>query len=347
MSKIILPAKYPSITTVPKIAQILTILEASELSLPWITNNFLQLCNIKDNVANYCYLNFLENYLFFDRINLLKTSTIEKHIIAYLAKNIIDFVKSCIKDGYYILICLNSMYISEYKVKSDFMHSVLIYGYDEAKKEIYYSDFVNGGKYNFYVMNYEELYSSFYKSVKPKMYEEGYLNEVHILKIRDYMNEYEEVINIKHIKDKLIEYLNGDDYSKIFISTNKNIIPKNYSFSFGVNVYEMLMENIEVHNIHASNRSMYVLFDYFSMLAKKINTLHKESIISSGSLCHELMGKVTLIANNSKIALNSFLKLRIKYPNEIPPNKIKELIAMYKRIKNDSISVIESIIRAL
>lgn len=165
----------PSITLIPEYAHLLSILETDLCNLPWIMENFVLMRGFIPNGAQQVYgiefflvPNIWHNsadaalsakYNYADGITVCSIPVPDYSRL--FVPDILGFIKRLINNECFVVLPLDVSKIKRYQRELPFLHNPLIYGYCEATKELYLSDFLNGDRYDDFVCPYSELVDGF------------------------------------------------------------------------------------------------------------------------------------------------------------------------------------------
>lgn len=152
----ILPVAKPILDSYPSHGAVFSILEAhTQDYLPWVYNLYVQL-SAPESFKYGNRLNFLVPDPMRDCCPWLQTINMNRNL-ALKISDITDLIKHYIDHDYYFYACFNVQQISAYHISSVFNHEVLIYGYNDTKKEFYFSDNYKHGKYSHGIASYKEI----------------------------------------------------------------------------------------------------------------------------------------------------------------------------------------------
>ena len=156
--KKILPMSIPAIRCYANYAHIFSILGAqSENYYPWLYNHYVQLC-VPDDDSMFP-VDYMVEGMYTNTPNLL-TNRVKREVAVSIRNGIINFIRSSIDDGYYIFLELEVGRLAAYKETDFKFHAPLLYGYDDEKEEIYFTDTYIDGKYSNGVASFAEIVSA-------------------------------------------------------------------------------------------------------------------------------------------------------------------------------------------
>lgn len=300
----------PPITSYPIIANMMSILWAhEEKTMPWIADRFIQLMwrgyfgNVSalrgtfyDNEVGY-------NKPIFLSCPFLYCSRYDRMIFHHHGMNLSDHVKKCVNDGYYLHLCLDHFYLAQtpsYRIKHR-IHPTFIYGYDDASREVYMRDFVQG-KYQDIKTSYDELDESY--SNLPYSSTLDFEMMISAMKYRDTYYK----VNINKIKRDYTDYLKLVDSrgiyreDPVYRQIDKDTV-------YGLRYYDVLnyMCVVKENDIRAA----HVLVDHKVIQEKRIAYLSDNGLITNQEelidLSQNLTKTATILRNMTiKIAMHKY-----------------------------------------
>lgn len=342
MNQTMLPITYPLITTCPMIADLLAVIGASEQALPWICNHFNQIVYMRNLSINDRYNQGTlyehlpaENNIIFLEIPFLKSNKIKKDILQLTTNNVSEWLIACIDAGYYIRIPINLKHISLVSIRSDYIHTVLFYGYNRITREFMIADFHDGKKYDFYQYSMDEVTTAYNNSLQKHSIKDEYLEDVILYKIHDTIPKMK--VNKNQIIDGLNDFLDGkDSYCKYIFSTRW----EQCNFYFGCSFFDEL--KIDIINNNYNIKSLHALYDYSVMLQYKIKFLTKQKVISS-------IAESTLVNKTNRLIAQTMIGRNMGYKFLLNQNTqlLTNLFERYSQIKVDIIEIIKFLIIVL
>ncbi|MCL2125880.1 MAG: hypothetical protein FWH33_07845 [Oscillospiraceae bacterium] len=348
----ILPISYPPITTFTGYAATLAILLEHKESYDWIYANYLQIYVVEilnriDNrdksaferqlsipytacffgdLDNRRLANLVDDWFFLQRGNCLYLESFEmaSEMIDLYEDSFTSYIKKMINLSMYVFTYLDVSKISTYGRDTPFSHQVLIFGYNDEKREIHYADFINNpiGKYTFSVCSYEEIDSA-YTSVKT-LFVPGVKSAAAIR-----YNEYPGNYDYKYIRETVREYI----YPDLIKAERFNEFTKSiYSWAnwetrvhIGIGVYDYLSEFIAVEldagEEKIDHRLYHAMYDHKEMMVQRLNYL-----LAKGSLDHTKLPQInaySIVRDNLLIIRNQILKF-----NATGNSKVKDRVTM-------------------
>ena len=154
--KKILPLSEPLITSYPYYANIFSLVGArTDYHIPWIYNYFVQLY-VFDNLEERLRIDYVTPYLgvFFP---FIEENYVSREIALQRWDGIIHFIRDYVDHGYCIYALFDVSQIAEYDINFTLCHDMMLYGYDDERKEVYFADNFKSGKYARGIATYEEI----------------------------------------------------------------------------------------------------------------------------------------------------------------------------------------------
>lgn len=168
-NKVILPINSPIVSTYPLDASYVAIAMGHPESLPWVYSNYIQLM-CKQKEPKVFFFEFFASTLNRDT-SFIRFQRVGKELVNVGWKDVVEFIKDCINMNSYIYTTVNKMFlkVSDQYEKRDFVHDLLIYGYDDVKEELHIAGNFKSGKYSFERCSYSEFRSA-YNNVNPEVF---------------------------------------------------------------------------------------------------------------------------------------------------------------------------------
>lgn len=266
-----LPIVQPPITSHQFYALPLAIICTNQSSLNWIYGEFIQLFTYRDKEEEYTAIHLYnrKNDLF--TYEPLEDIRITPRQLIY-GERIVDIYKNLLDNRHYIYDFVDLHYIKCLNFRNNFIHDLLIYGYDSEKK-IFNVFAYNGLKLAELEVPYEEYVAAYNSKYKA--------NRFHLtILYRGKEEEYK--VDIRKIKWYLLDYINGiNTYNR----ENLNEV-KLYKPQFGINVYDELiyMFNFQ-YNLKLQIRmpDLYCFYEHKKLMTERVIYLSQNSDIK----CHK------------------------------------------------------------
>lgn len=184
--------------------------------LPWLVNNYIQLVFYKDYIGEKFTFDFFTGNVF-GGIPLIEYKTFEeKDILIKSESSTHEFVRECIDNGFYIYTFLNEFYVPNRQAynKFDYVHDILIYGYD-----------IDDKKYN--VIGYNDNMQYKESEIHFNMFYRAFCNEEHCVILYKKAENKEYKFNIVTAYEMLNDYVDSIDSSiKLNIYHDLNAVSK-------------------------------------------------------------------------------------------------------------------------
>ena len=312
MKKQTLPLVNPFISHDPPIANLFSILGNNPNTESWIMNNFINIYIKSEGIFD----NFYDRNTFFYGCPWIQVVQIRREIVMQICNDIIDYVKALINEGFYVYAVGNTEYIPAYHREHYWAHNLMIYGYDDEKKEFYIADFFVNGKYAHDKCTYLELENA----LKTAEVNRDFVNLIYGIKLKDIEYKFEVDILVEKLKDYLNSenlfckyktrqdeefYSNrgGNSYNYFSYSEMKN------SYHFGLSYYDKLIDMAR-NNSRKLLRPLDLLFEHKVLMGKRIDFLYKNGHISRFNY-ENLKTLCDNTAHASLILRNIYLKEQI------------------------------------
>lgn len=326
--EIILPHKYPFVTSFPSNAAMFSILTMYPQADPWLYNNFLNLWGLQideDNILLRFSPLMIKKICPFLSYNYFGRDFINAHY----HNKIVDFFIVCISSGYYIFSQYNKLYIPHilYSQVIYNEHQLFIYGFNKKTREFYVADFIpsQSNKYTFY----EASFSNVRDAVNNTQ------DNTFFVEIFKYQNiDYRFDIDI--LKREINDFLNSTKSLLLYeesalYSYEKNCIQENL-FTFGISNYNLIINNlikiINENGPYNDIRTFHVLYDHKVLMINRINFLIRNGYIKDNQT---LLQKFEIIKDLCLRCRNLFIKYRLT-KNKKP---LDQIITYIESIKSD------------
>ena len=317
--RFVLSIQKPWISCYTTYSHLLSILQCDERTHEWIYSNFIQMYMNKDLNENWWgefYKPMPYELSFFEICKWIEFQKIRRNNVTTNKKNILDFVISELRQGYYLHLQIEHKYIKSFENNKHF-HDALIYGIDLNKEIVYAQDVFFKGIYEIKVLTIDEFLDSVYYCKIPE--EHDYTKDsIYSYKIKrncDY--EFDE----KNIWNQMKDYYNSKipEYWRLYNSANRK------NMCFGIEIYDALinyMKTVEFAKINI--RPFYVLKDHFIILKKTVEYL-KQSYFRINFKYDNLIDIYDELLALADI-LNMLLLISREFPEREKKHKIISLI---------------------
>lgn len=295
----------------------------------WLFNEFINLrCAKKNPFSLYFYNEDYRNKMVeFYNCPFLDFQKINFEIINnFYGDNIISFIKSEINKDNYVLLMVDRFYLSSYKINKQSYHQLLLHGYNDLTKTIYYSDNSTNGKYESIITaTYDEM-SNAIKGFSHYEDEPDFNNGLFIIKPKENLNYNLNIIKIKRV---LLDYLNPAVYNDSFWAYGVDIYPNIISF-----IKESYFSNIIIKDV----KGFSALFDHKKAMYHRIIKLYELKIIKK-----EVVSEYKEVLIKSNVLLVLYLK--IIYTNNV--SGLIKCISYLEEIREKEVHLLENIIDSL
>lgn len=275
----------------------------------WIYENFIQLhfYNYWENMYYGQFFCHREDALFINhemplwhKCPWFKCSNIPKELI--VKEDTWNFIKKCIDNDYYLIVCVDPQYISNYEINSS-IHEMLIYGYAQDSQMLYIADFFKNGVYSQSECNINEFLDSFYSenltSVRYTTNDDFYKLDG---KNYDFLNGYQLIkvsSNVEYKLDLAIVKMLIRDYLTGYDTMARYNIKKltNTKVWFGLDIYDKIIESLSYESeiYEYDVRPFSLLLQHKIFMKKRLEYFcRKKSINIDTSLFNDLNQMISL-----------------------------------------------------
>ncbi|MFI3238278.1 MAG: hypothetical protein R3Y47_09685 [Lachnospiraceae bacterium] len=334
-----LPISYPIITSYVTYADTLAILQNYKESEGWIYSNFINIWADTSNVGDKAFR--FEGWQIHNMCPQLYVTTMERAVLNNVSIDICDFIKSAISLNYYVRLSYDSYYIrsSDKHKKSHYVHTMLLYSYDDSLNEFEGADFFVNGVYSFQKISYEEM--------KEAIISADHLTQYSYFTMIRY-DKHRFNFNIEVVKHSIDNYLNSTNYRLAqqpqFLEHNEISAIEEGKMKFGLSYYNELIKILKTILENDADfydiRPLHVLYDHKAMMNKRILYLIE---CHAYKLEEELVNSFIKIEKEVLSLRNLFLKYRITNNKKIVEKIIHEL----KCLRDEERSALEKLKEAL
>lgn len=314
--KIILPINYPIATSYPGRANLFAIEEEYPNLSAWMMERFINTeslfepKNFEFDIDFFVIpqIRYSSNFALEAQNSFcpyIENMSIKSEIIGY--NKVIQFIKKCIVDKYYVIIDINTKYIHSYT--DTFLHNMFIYGFDDEKKIFYIADFFENEHYNFKTCSYKEVKQGIeHFDDLVYIYDNPFgKSMLSLLRVKTYADHS---FNINEFRNNLNEYLGiTNNFYNIYKSTN--YYNKDENRIFGIRHYDNLLKFIslcyESNNWIDNKRALQVFYEHKKVMLKRIEYLNKNVFD-----CLRELNEMQDIVNRALYIRNTYLKIIVK-----------------------------------
>ena len=344
LKETILPVQYPVITTSPDHTNYLSILGTKPDSFDWLFSNYIQIACKKwiSQLNNSIFFAFGTEFMGkpFLSCPWIKTNIINPELVD-TCFDIVSFLRMCIDNGYYVSIDINHFYLkcSNQYGKSDFIHTVFIFGYDDNTNFFHIADFFVDEKYSYELASYQEIQLA-YENSKWDSREDNIRHDEEIILFK-LLQEKRDVIeadytlNIPRIINSIEEYLLVKNHNVISCSHDK--------FLYGIEVYdeiEKLLLNVEAGKLSLRKKLFHILYQHKLLMLKRIEYLNQRLSLPQNEYLYHTYKH---IENEALTVRNISIKYMISHQNILLVNMRNRLM----RLKELEVSCLPVLINSL
>jgi len=357
----ILPVTYPTITTFPAYADALAILMSNKATYDWVYSHYIQMYTIEildgdpKNIKPFmpCVFGDFDNRriaytvadcFFLDRETcpFLNIFEIPNAVINKYETSYVQFIKKAIDMSMYVFMLCDVSRIKAYNLSKSLAHEVLIYGYDDSSKELYYADFLNNrsNKYTFSTCSYDEIDAAI-----------NGISDLFIPVVKSIaLVQLEErgpfTFNMDYIRESVNDYINPDSEKlrKFGMYTDSYVRNSEFKWStkvyMGINVYDYLSDlRNRIDEDCIDVRLYHAMYEHKKMMSERIGY-----ICNKGLLCCDtsLFTQYQSIVNRWESIRNGILKYNISQ-NASSKRRIVQLPEIINKIKADEIAVLKQV----
>lgn len=329
--KNILPMGEPIVRAYGNHAHIFSILSAKSTQyLPWVYNYYIQLyvpCDYREFKVDYIIPSI---YTYAPN---LFVSRLERNMVRSNGGEIVDFIKFCIENGYYIYTLLDVKKIKAYEQTYFKNHDPLLYGYDDEKREIYFADTFLNGKYGYGVASYEEVAYAFgTKQDWGNWNQSEWVLDIRCMKYKDLDVRFR--FNRDMYVNLLFDYLDGEDsYDKYWNVQGWEKGPQ-ITYMCGIEIYTFIQEYLRIRKERGKRldqRGFFVIWEHKNILNKTLIYIWGEQWNITYPVINELLQTAIKTA---AIMLKLCLKYNISM-DKIIINRIDECARFLKDIEKE------------
>lgn len=286
-NKVILPVKYPAITSWQWHATLFSILGDDENAKKWIYSNYIQLrCY---NIAEYTtgdeilLCDMMPGSSSMKECPYLIFSLITKPQIESYCGDVIDFIVKTINLGGYIYGAFDEAgMLSEVSVGDfKFSHELFIYGYNMDEELFYVGDFTFKDKYAYSTVSFDAVKKGFdaLSAGEDHVFKDDYKGTRGLYVIQKNTDNKYYDLDVALIKRTLQEYISAED-TKDHFRMMRNRFDDTV---FGVNVYDALIKRVD-KQLHADEpdfdiRALHIAYDHKVLMFDRIKYLMANEVI--------------------------------------------------------------------
>lgn len=336
----ILPLAKPIISYSPSIDHFLSVLNLySAKTLPWIIENYIEVVFNPTSGENFFMAEFLDIYKFWWNCPFINVSRMERVLLE--DEDIIFVAKNAIEKNAYVMMVIDTYYISGYRTyqKHHAPHEIFLYGYNEDG--FYTSDYFNFSQCTNRIIPFGQFLDAYkHFSNKEKDYLCGVVffhpnldvieNGRDDLQFQVHEGRKVYISDRQLIKQKLKGFL---DSSPLVLASYPNEFDPCFGFRTGYDAFDEIAKEISTDTIARLKKPFCLLHAHIQLMTIRIGYLqecfHLE-LESLHSRCLELEQRCLMMKNrylkDSMLQKNDAGRLR---------EAVRELLLQYEQlIKN-------------
>lgn len=299
----VLHMQTPMITSYPRHANLLSILENEEMYIEWLIENYIELQSAKMKKLKLEFHIGYDVIHFFQFCPFVVYNRAERNIVNKAYHDIIEYLCDLILDNRYVYVLVDRFYVSCYPQsyqKEHHYHDIFLYGFDQEEKIFYAADFFDG-KYSLKKTTFSEIKQG-YESVKDN---EDWLHGVISLQVIKTMVYNLDVNKVIRNLREYIERFNPSVHNEILFSYMKS----DY-FDFGINIYQTLLRYFDAENVNfkVDLRPFHLLCDHKRILVEMVRHLIRNHYLLEKSVDFD---QVTQLESNAMVIRNVLIKYNI------------------------------------
>ncbi len=318
-NKVVLPVKYPAITSWQWHATLFSILGEDENAKKWIYSNYIQLrCyNIPEYTSGDEILlcDMMPGSSALKECPYLLFSLITKPQIESYCGDVIDFIVKTIDLGGYVYGAFDeARMISDVSVDYKFSHELFIYGYNMEEEVFYVGDFTFKDKYAYTTVTFDAVKRGFdvLSAGEDHVFRDDYKGTRGLYVIQKNVDSKYYDIDPVLIKRTMEEYLKGEDTKEHFRMMRNRFDDT----VFGVNVYDALKTRVD-KQLHREEpdfdiRALHIAYDHKVLMLDRLKYLMANEVIPFNQ---EMLDDYAVVVEDMLTARN--LLVRISVTNEI------------------------------
>lgn len=326
--KKILPRSAPIFTSYPRHANLVSILSHHKSFKKWLFMNHIQFHSEYNREAFYTgFYEPVPRMLY----QLVDTQKIRKDVIEKNGIDVVTFLKNAIEENYYIYMCVDTFYISEYPLcnRSHFTHDMFVFGYDDSQSCFHIADFLHEGRYYDTQIPYEQLKVAFHS-------EYDFTNDFNGIQLLKVKEEEDYPFDIDWIIRMLEDYASGFDTSRRFLTLGDPYVERVYGFG----VYEEVIKFMHKTTNHYSViRALHVMSDHKKLMKLRVEYLLEHRYMTNA----DLLAESHEIEKSALVIRNSFIKYSVLPTKE----KLEHITDLIRNLRDKEVPFISGLIGAL
>lgn len=321
----LLPVAEPVIRYSPSIDHFLSILNLHiDKTLPWIIENYIEVVFNSSSGANYFSAEFLDIYKFWWNCPFITVSRLERVLI----DDVVSTIKKAIDKGIYIMVVIDTYYISEYITyrREHVPHEIFVHGYKD--NFFFVSDYFDFNSCREGIAPFVEFKDAYYGLAKN---EKDYLNGIVFYNPNEavikngkpdlqFQPSDGEIIYIpdrKLIRQKIEGFLSS---SPLVLASYPNEFDPCFGFRTGFFAFTDMVNEISEDTIPLLKKPLCLIFDHIRLMSIRIQYLEEFYNLP----IHLLYCQCLEIEKRCLILRNKYLKDMIS--NHVDASNIKKSI---------------------
>ena len=341
----LLPVPEPLIRYSPSVDHFSSILNLySDRTIPWIIENYIEVV-FNPTEGESCFMaEFLDNYKVWWNCPFINVSRMERALL--IDQDILSIVKRAIDRNAYVMMVIDTYYISGYKTYQQHhrSHEIFLYGYDE--NSFYAIDYFDFNHCTNKTISFCQLLDAYMKfSDKEYDYLCGVVffradlevinNGRPDIQFQYYKGRSVYIPDRTLIKQRLEGFLEG---SPLVLASFSNYFDPCFGFITGYSAFERIGNEISVESIEYLKKPFSLLYAHIQIMTLRVCYLNERYELHLESLCF----RCKELETRCKLMRNKYLKdlfLKKNNVNQLA-NSYEELLIEYKK-------VVELLIRVL
>ena len=315
--------------------------------LPWYFSNFIQIFSHTD-FNGYVEINYLEARDCY--IEIAEVVCLGYHLLKN-EKSILEFIIEKLNMGYYLVINVDEFYLSNKWVyqNNHFVHSSLIYGYDNTTKQVKAIGFNQERLFTELTFDYSEFNDAYENG---KIY---YKNDapwcdwsaVQLIRPKSFEGEFPFIIN--RFINELEEYL----FSRSDLRRLYSFEYQTEQVEYGFKTYDVLIKNL--HNLLAGKptidyRAIHLLYEHKKCLYERLEYVITEYKLSGEIIeLHKQYMEIVESWNEIRIEFlaQCFAEFDIKKLSQEQKSMLYNVINKVNKVKETEYEVLQRVIEQL
>lgn len=291
----------------------------------WLYNNNIQLIAYEDQYKNLLvdyYNKPRKNYRPYISDYMFEMSSYENYHLKK-RKNLIKDIEGIIKKKIYIVMKIDQFYIDgcdEYQ-KEHHIHEMLVYGFDDKKKDLYMLGYLKAGLIGKVKLKYSKFRDAF---------REGDEDNFSLIRYLSHEKMYR--LQINTIKCMLIEYINPKKNrgGEIAWLPSENGI-------FGIKIYDAILERTELLNQFICDvRMSYTMYEHKRIMKERFEYLLQKKVLNESKIIGKIDNILSKLAELKNAAayykMTGIRKVNAQYVTECLECVKKEEIELYYNV---------------